>query len=107
MPEQKHTPGPWYTHRNGFSTVYVEARLRQGVIQEVAACGPTEAGQEQQEANAKLIAAAPELLEALIEVTASLAWNAHGECRAIHEGPIMPSSGAVEMARAAIAKATS
>ncbi|WP_371355564.1 hypothetical protein ACA087_00605 [Pseudomonas chlororaphis] len=58
-------------------------------------------------ADAKLIAAAPELLEALIEVTASLAWNAHGECRAIHEGPIMPSTGAVEMARAAIAKATS
>jgi len=46
-----------------------------------------------------------ELLEALVEVTASLAWNAHGECRAIHDGPIMPSSGAVEMGKAAIAKA--
>ena len=48
-----------------------------------------------------------ELLEALVEVTASLAWNAHGECRAIHDGPIMPSSGAVEMGKAAIAKARS
>lgn len=47
-----------------------------------------------------------ELLKALIEVTASLAWNAHGECRAIHDGPIMPSAEAVEFARAAIAKAT-
>lgn len=46
-----------------------------------------------------------ELLEALVEVTASLAWNAHGECRAIHDGPIMPSGGAVEMGKAAIAKA--
>jgi hypothetical protein len=54
-----HTPAPWFTHREGFSTVYVEARLRQGVVQEVAACGPTEAGAEQQEANARLIAAAP------------------------------------------------
>ncbi|MGJ7299750.1 hypothetical protein [Morganella morganii] len=64
----KGTPGPWVEHRNGFSTVYVEARLRQGVIQEVAACGPTEAGSEAQSANARLIAAAPELLEALIEM---------------------------------------
>lgn len=61
----KFTPGPWFTKREGFSTVYIEARLRQGVIQEVAACGPTEAGLEQQLANAKLIAAAPDLLEAL------------------------------------------
>lgn len=65
MEELKFTPGPWFEHREGFSTVYVESKLRDGVIQEVAACGPTEAGSEQQLANAKLIAAAPELLEAL------------------------------------------
>jgi hypothetical protein len=53
--ETKHTPGPWFTKRQGFSTVYVEARLRDGWIQEVAACGPTEAGSEQQEANAEFI----------------------------------------------------
>lgn len=61
----KHTPGPWVTKREGFSTVYVEARIGGGWIQEVAACGPTDAGREQQEANASLIAAAPDLLEAL------------------------------------------
>ena len=61
----KHTPGPWFTHREGFSTVYVEARIGGGLIQEVAACGPTAEGHEQQEANARLIAAAPDLLEAL------------------------------------------
>jgi hypothetical protein len=44
------------------------------------------------------------LAEALTEVTASLAWNAHGECRAIHDGPIMPSAQAVEFARAALAR---
>lgn len=65
MEEFKGTPGPWFEHREGFSTVYVEARLRQGVIQEVAACGPTEAGSDAQSANARLIAAAPELLAAL------------------------------------------
>jgi hypothetical protein len=52
--------------------VYIEARLHQGVIQEVAACGPTEAGLEQQLANAKLIAAAPDLLEALERLKAEI-----------------------------------
>lgn len=102
----KHTPGPWFI--TGSMTKYVEARIPGRMIQEVAACGPTAADDgygEQQMANARLIAAAPDLLEALIEVTASLAWNAHGECRAIHDGPIMPSAQAVEFARAAIAKA--
>lgn len=61
----KYTPGPWFTHRSGFSTVYVEARIDGGLLQEVAACGPTEKAAEQQDANARLIAAAPDLLEAL------------------------------------------
>jgi hypothetical protein len=50
-----HTPTPWFAKREGFSTVYIEARLRPGVLQEVAACGPTEAGSEQQDANAAYI----------------------------------------------------
>ena len=61
----KGTPGPWFEHREGFSTVYIEARIGGGMIQEVAACGPTEKGSDAQSANAMLIAAAPELLEAL------------------------------------------
>ncbi|MDL5036810.1 hypothetical protein QRD40_10675 [Comamonas sp. Y6] len=64
MSEEMHTTGPWFKHREGFSTVYVEARIGGGLIQEVAACGPTNQGSEQQEANARLIATAPELLEA-------------------------------------------
>ena len=62
----KHTPGPWVVVGN--LTKYVEARLVGGLIQEVAACGPTMADEgygQQQEANARLIAAAPDLLEAL------------------------------------------
>lgn len=65
MENFKGTPGQWFEHREGFSTVYIEARIGGGVIQEVAACGPCDKGSEQQQANAKLIAAAPELLEAL------------------------------------------
>ena len=43
-----------------------------------------------------------ELERALLEVAASLAWNAHGECRAIHDGPIMPSKMAIDVAKAAL-----
>lgn len=43
------------------------------------------------------------LVEALKEVTASLEWNAHGICRGINDGPIMPSSMAVERAKEALA----
>ena len=57
-----HTPGPWFSKREGFSTVYIEARIGGGMIQEIAACGPTAEGSEQQEANATLIASAPDLL---------------------------------------------
>lgn len=56
---QAATPGPWYV--TGNLTRYVEARIDGGLIQEVAACGPTEADGgygPQQEANARLIAAA-------------------------------------------------
>ena len=63
---QAATPGPW--HVTGKLTRYVEARIDGGLIQEVAACGPTKADGgygPQQEANARLIAAAPDLLEAL------------------------------------------
>jgi len=56
---QAATPGPWYV--TGKLTRYVEARIDGGLIQEVAACGPTKADGgygPQQEANAHLIAAA-------------------------------------------------
>lgn len=45
------------------------------------------------------------LREALIEVTASLEWNAHGICRGVTEGPIMPSAMAVAFAKAALSTA--
>ena len=64
MSEVKHTPGPFFTTCPHGGTIYVEARLRGSTIQEVAAVGPTETP-EQQQANAKLFAAAPDLLKAL------------------------------------------
>ena len=91
----KHTPGPWVVV--GSRTKYVEARLVVSLMQEVAACGPTLADEgygQQQEANARLIAAAPDLLEALKELAdcGAEAWGEDRPC--------------VKWARAAIAKAT-
>lgn len=96
----KHTPGPWYAKREGYSTVYVEARIGDRLIQEVAACGPTDAGQEQQDANALLIAAAPELLEAL------KSWVVYDTDDTDDGAEIMIRyDKALTMTRAAIAKA--
>lgn len=94
-----HTPGPWHTKREGFSTVYVEASLGNGWVQEVAACGPTAAGQDQQEANALLIAAAPDLLEALCAYRKKFPDHEN-------EAFVQEVQDLGRMARAAIAKAT-
>lgn len=91
----KHTPGDWYV--TGEMTRYINVRIGGGLIQEVASCGPTEADGgygPQQEANARLIAAAPDLLEALIEL-ADAGADAWGEDRPC-----------VRWAYAAIARAT-
>lgn len=96
----KHTEGQWEIQKGltaGKEVISPSAPKARRVI---ARCGGPD-----RDGNSCLIAAAPDLLEALIEVAASLAWNAQGECRGINDGPIMPSNGAVEMAKAAIAKA--
>ena len=99
MNEAKHTPGPWFTHREGFSSVYIEARIGGGMLQEVASCGPTNEGSDQQEANARLIAAAPEMLEAL---------KAMIDAERVYEsgGRSSEELDALEKAHAAITKAT-
>ena len=45
-----------------------------------------------------------QLVEMLREVTATLAWVAHGECRAVHDGPILSSNQAQEKALALLAQ---
>ncbi|BAO04707.1 hypothetical protein KMC49_gp46 [Ralstonia phage Firinga] len=101
----KHTEGPWHVTGKGLSR-YVEGRVRPGVLQEVAWCGATEVP-EQMEANARLIAAAPEMLEALD--------NIGGLSRALRVGGPDPMDlhelsdalqEAVDTANAIVAKAT-
>ena len=60
----KHTPGPWtLTEHSGKYTPRHIIRSKNAAIIEFASFGSV--GIEQREANARLIAAAPELLEAL------------------------------------------
>jgi hypothetical protein len=94
MSEIKHTPGPWRMTATGLSR-YIDAPIRPGVLQEVAWCGATEEP-GQMEANARLISAAPELLAALrFFVEHPGVWQL-----------CTPDSKAMELSRAAIAKAT-
>ena len=90
MSAAKHTPGPWHIARFEASTV--EIRNDRGLT--VAEVGDSS---QEDEANAHLIAAAPELLEAL----RCLIDGDEGMWR--HDAP---SEAWDEIARAAIAKAT-
>ena len=83
----KHTPGPWVTYLNTMDDVVVRKMNEAGYEQCVIARGANYK-------NARLIAAAPELLEALIELAdcGAEAWGEDRPC--------------VRIARDAIAKAT-
>ena len=98
-----HTPGPWWVTPAQHGTVYVEARAQESrMLQEVAAIGPKEGGSEQRDADARLIAAAPELLDAAKRSAAAL-LSAGVESNANSDNPL---ESLLHMTLAAIAKAT-
>jgi hypothetical protein len=95
-----HTPGPWYCHDDGF--VYSEATDANGTPYRI--CDPhCDEGPDpdEREANARLIAASPDLLAALKEMYALYADHAqYDDSEEQHEVK------AIGQAREAIAKAT-
>ncbi len=102
----KHTPGPWETDRNNVHTgqiATIHHCLNNDWVEVWSPNWP--ADEAEQEANARLIAAAPELLDALIEAV---------ECGMVpissaKDGGASTHSRQVrcaDMIRAAIAKAT-
>ena len=69
MPESKHTPGPWTAHTDVVGTnpdILVDA-IGHGIIADIGG-----GSIEERQANANLIAAAPELLAALKEYVATI-----------------------------------
>jgi hypothetical protein len=100
MSAAKHTPGPWKAVRNA-SFWEVVTPLPGQTLDQANEYSPSLAyvwgeGEEQAEANARLIAAAPELLEALKEIVGFWDSIVPGEC--VNDMHVK--------ARAAIAKAT-
>lgn len=110
--EQKHTPGPWVVEHGLSSdpakyTPGIDAVgenftvILYGIKNEGEARGIRGRTDEEQEANARLIAAAPELLEALREVLKHEKWHAAAA------DEVTPSArAAIKRADAVIAKAT-
>lgn len=89
MSERKHTPGPWMVEGRTVYALNDDGYNRfSALVQDAHTPG------DELEANAQLIAAAPELLEALEALTANYADVEQG------------GSKNVDKARAAIAKAT-
>ena len=72
----KHTPGPWVIRTAATYRSQVEAIDPKGRADVVARITAPRKGAEASDANAHLIAAAPDMLEALEAVEAW--WNAHG-----------------------------
>lgn len=101
MTDTQHTPGPWKAKRDelhfgSLSTVVGGAReTRQGIDAQLVVQVGGWAGLREQEANTRLIAASPELLEALIACNSYLM----GE-------PGTPGVNVAGLVQSAIAKAT-
>src|SRR3990167_911349 len=69
MTNQKHTPGPWHYHYEGFNQMSVYSNVQtkcgsKGVVNHLSFYA---GGEDEQKANARLIAAAPEILFMLKE----------------------------------------
>lgn len=77
MSNAKHTPGPWVAYDWGYSHWGVQADRRKGsqnIGRKIAAID-NRAGQDagpEEEANARLIAASPDLLDAVLQLVATL-----------------------------------
>jgi 16S rRNA C1402 N4-methylase RsmH len=94
----KHTPGPWVIERDlGHTFIIAEAG---GMCADLGVSSPS------QDDNARLIAAAPELLEALKTLLAYHGETGHGTFRST-EGNLVKERECLQCtaARAAIAKA--
>lgn len=98
--ETEHTPGPWFVNPLGLTAHQLAVGTDETFV---ANCGVGDGSPNEKAANARLIAAAPDLLEAFQRIAAI----ADKEPSNLHEAQVLRySSWAFDIARAAIAKAT-
>ncbi|MBB4347996.1 hypothetical protein [Aliirhizobium cellulosilyticum] len=93
----KHTPGPWIV--SDYSKYHVQKPNRGLLCSTGVGNSSGHSDRYEDYANARLIAAAPDLLEALKEATLALEGFSKGE------GVFKPIEQTIVMSRAAIAKA--
>lgn len=99
----KHTPGPWHLSSKGDGRTYVEG----GDTADDIACLLMDHAQSENNANARLIAAAPDLLaacKAIIATHPKHHWRI-GSPGSVARMEQEEQEAAIELARAAIAKA--
>lgn len=108
MTEAKHTPGPWNVfYKSKYDEWHVSTPIDGSSMKR--ALFPDGIRTDNPEADARLIAAAPELLEALQVLSERIAYYAslaEGEATNIEQWAYTDGSSDVAKARAAIAKAT-
>ena len=71
----KHTPGPWIAHSSGDGFIFIERDFGNGKAHPEWIVASIQSYQKEDVTNARLIAAAPELLAALQTLCASLEWE--------------------------------
>ncbi len=97
-----HTPGPWYIDADEPEAKGIPITNGAGFIADVGTLGPSD---DEDRANARLVAAAPDLLAALEEVTTELFWMDHGPRDSDRKAFARRVEELRGLARAAIAKA--
>lgn len=93
--ETKHTPGPWYLYDGVYAdkkTRYVEIRHKENPQMETIIAIPIGFALPTGMANGKLMAAAPEMADALVEICETCEKTVCGGCsvgRALHKAGIV------------------
>lgn len=102
--QTKHTPGPWAVCEDASGDTFVAAMMDSAQTICEFGCADNDSDQAQIEADARLVAAAPDLLEALEWATAEIDGRTRyaPDC---HYTALEQRENAIDKARAAIARA--